>query len=192
MPRPLSPTPPRLLPLAAVLAGLLGLGHAPARAQAQDGWTAGISAGGAGLRVDQRWRHGLQLGAEARYGLADFWALRGAAHFSWHPEQDGPPAFPPVKTGTAAFGLTYAWDVLRVVPFAEAGVALSLIRGAVSQSSVFAGVQLGGGFNYLIDRQWAVGGALRFQYLLGGVGVAATPGDAPMQLGFRVGLDRLL
>jgi hypothetical protein len=186
-PRPLSPLPPLLL--GAVLAGVLGSGRV-ARAQAPGEWVAGLSAGGAGLRVDDRWRQGLQFGVEGRYGLADFWALRGAAHFGWHPEQNGPPVVPPVKTGTAAFGMVYAWDVLRWVPFGEAGLATSLIRGSAAQSSVFAGVQLGGGVNYLVDRQWAVGGAVRFQHLFLGVGDDATPADAPMQIGIVVRVER--
>ena len=151
--------------LAAALGSAAVFSSHPVRAEEPGQWVAGLSAGGAEVRVDQRWRLGLQIGAEGRYGLTEFWALRGAAHLSWHGGEDGSQAFPPVQTGTAALGLAYAWDVLRVVPFAEAGLALAGIRGDLSQSGLFGGVQLGGGLNYLIDRQWAAGACLRFQHL---------------------------
>lgn len=186
--------PPTLLSLrlAAVLGSAAVFSSDPVRAEEPGQWVVGLSAGGAEVRVDQRWRHGLQIGAEGRYGLTEFWALRGAAHLSWHRGEDGSQAFPPVQTGTAVLGLAYAWDVLRVVPFAEAGVVLAGIRGDVSQSSLFGGVQLGGGVNYLIDRQWAAGVCLRFQHLGLGVSLDASPADAPMLLGILLRAERRL
>jgi hypothetical protein len=190
MPAPPPRLRPRLLLATAALAA--GLAAAPARAEDAGQWVIGASGGGEALRADQRWRPGLQLGAEARRGLSEAWALRGGLHFGWHPAEDDADAFPPVKTGTAALGVLYAWDVLRVVPYAEAGMVLTLIRGAVSQSSVIAGVQLGGGVDYLLDLQWSLGGVLRYQHLGLGVGADVGPGGAPMQFGLLVRLDRRL
>jgi hypothetical protein len=184
-----APTPLSLL-LAAVLGTAAVFSSAPVRADEPEQWVVGPSAGGAGVRVEQRWRYGLQIGVEGRYGLTEFWALRGAAHISWHGGEGGSQAFPPVQTGTAVLGLAYAWDVLRVVPFAEAGVVLAGIRADLPQSGLFAGVQLGAGVNYLIDRQWAAGACLRFQHLGLGVSLDASPADAPMLLGILLRAER--
>jgi hypothetical protein len=181
------PTPLACLMAAIALAGALS--SAPVRAEEPGQWAVGISAGGAELRVDQRWRQGLQAGAEGRYGLAEFWAVRGAFHLGWHPGEDGSRAFPRVQTATAALALVYAWDVLRVVPFGEAGLAVTGIRGDLSQRGGLTGVQLGAGLSYLIDRQWAIASCLRFQHL-----PLAIPGgwlsDAPVVLGLLVRADR--
>jgi hypothetical protein len=91
------------------------------------------------------------LRLEGQYGLTESLALHGAAG-AW---------LGATQAGVLDLGLTYSLDVLRVVPFVEAGVAL--LVGA----EVAVGPLVGVGGEYLVDRHWAVALWGRAGYLHG-------------------------
>jgi hypothetical protein len=119
------------------------------------GWLLGDgAAAGAGGRI------------EAQYGVSDVLAVHAGLGASWHDRRGGT-----VRALALVAGVTYALDVLRVVPFLEAGVAF-LDQGAAAGRRDL-GVEGGLGGEYLIDRRWAVALVARGTYLplrLGGGG----------------------
>jgi hypothetical protein len=96
--------------------------------------------------------------AEGRYGLTDAVSVWGAAGSSWHWLAEG--------TGraiTAGTGLTLAFDVLRVVPFVEAGASFANL-GYGGRSRSYLGAELGAGAEYLITPAFSLAGVLRAQH----------------------------
>jgi hypothetical protein len=183
----------RTLILLPGLALLLVTGAAAADEPGQ--WVAAAGMGGAVMEIDGRWRPGFQAGAEARLGLAPAWALRGAVHHSAHPDWgavavSSPRPIGTIRATTAALGLVYAWDVLRVVPFGELGLAVSRLGGGVRQPGTFLGPQLGAGASYLLDRRWALAGVLRYQHLGLALGDGYALADAPSMLAAVLRLER--
>jgi hypothetical protein len=129
------------------------------------GWLAG--AGGPLFRV------------EGQYGLSDVLALHGAVGASWHGGGD-------VLATAATAGVTYALDVLRVVPFFEGGLAFLDQRG-VAPARTGLGLEAGLGGEYLLDRRWALALVGRLAYLPLRL---AGRGDAPTLLALALRLGR--
>ena len=139
------------------------------------------------LRVDQRWRRGAAAGGRRRgTGLTDvLGAARGLAPrlASWG--RTAAERFRRSRRATrGAGGLVYAWDVLRVVPFAEAGPGASRASaGTLSQRGCSAASSWAAGLDYLIDRQLGRRQVcLRFQHLAAWAwrdGAARLARDAP-------------
>jgi hypothetical protein len=155
--------PPALLPLAALLAA--GLAALPAVAAERE-WQAAGSLDAALARADGRWTAGGGFGLEGRYGLTDAFAARAELDGSWHPTSaDGGRPGGTVRVGGLTAGLGWALDVLRFVPFAELGLALQALGGAVAERRVDLGLEAGAGLEYLLDRRWSLGLALRARWL---------------------------
>jgi hypothetical protein len=87
---------------------------------------------------------------EGAYGLTDTLALHAALGGSWHARSGGT-----VSTLGVVAGVTYALDVLRVVPFFEGGVAF-LGQGGPGPGRSDLGLEGGVGGEYLLDRYWAL------------------------------------
>jgi hypothetical protein len=116
---------------------------------------------------------------EGQFGLSDVLALHGAVGSSWHRL-----AGQAVRATSVTAGGTYAVDVLRVVPFAEAGICF-LDQSGVGRRHL--GIEVGVGGEYLIDRRWAVALVGRAAYLpvrLSGAGDAASLLGVGLRLGY--------
>jgi hypothetical protein len=164
-----------------------------ARATDPGAWVLAAGAGYAQARADGRWAPGWQLSAEGLRGLTEAWALRGSLAGSWHPvDASGTAPGGRVRTLAAAVGLVYAVDVLRVVPFAEAGLAVAHASQAVRDPGTFVGLQLGGGASYLIDRRWALAGLLRAHAFGLRPGGGPGPSSSPLVLSLLLRLERTL
>jgi opacity protein-like surface antigen len=139
-------------------------------------WQAGVVAGVAAPSADGRRPVGPLLGLDAQYGVTDAWALRAAADLTLAPVSADATGRPGglVRATRLTAGVTYAVDVLRVVPILEAGVAFLDVAGDVRQSHQALGFQLGVGAEYFLSRRWAAAVVVRGSYLplrLGGGGL---------------------
>jgi hypothetical protein len=77
---------------------------------------------------------------------------------------------------TISTGLALAFDVVRVVPYVELGAAgFQFRQDTVNRYGI--GLVAAGGFDYLLDRRWSVGAALRAEAVLSG-----HDGDTPLVL----------
>lgn len=163
------PPAPLAVPLSVrlSLAALLALALAPrtARALGEEEWLASATLGGGLVRGGGASGAGGGVGLELAHGLTDLVAVRGAVALERMglPARAGAPA-----QGTNAFalvaGAAAAFDVLRTVPFVEIGLALDhVVAGA--HAGTRTGVELGVGADYLMDRDWSVGAAVRSRFL---------------------------
>jgi hypothetical protein len=117
---------------------------------------------------------------EGQYGVSDTLALHLTLGVSWHGTD------PAVRAVAAVAGVTYAIDVLRVVPFFEGGVAFLAQEGAASAPRADLGLEVGVGGEYLLDRYWALALVARVSYLpLRPSGLQGTP--SLLSLGVRLG-----
>ena len=118
---------------------------------------AGGAAPGAGtVSVDGRKPWGLAAGLDLEYGLTDAWALRASTQGSTHDvsksnDMDTRPEGA-IRTDAALIGLTYTFDVLRLVPYAEVQAGLRQVRGAVVAPQSLLAMQLGVGADYFVTR----------------------------------------
>jgi hypothetical protein len=151
-----------------------------AQAVAEEEWQLGASAGFASLRAAGRSWPGAQAGLELQRGFTGGWSLGLAGDLSLHrvPASGTEGARTSSAAGLAAT-VVYALDVLRVVPLAEAGVALVVLGGDGVERRGHLGLELGLGAEWLLDRRWAVALIARLRHApleLGG-------GDAPVDVG---------
>jgi hypothetical protein len=119
------------------------------------------------VSVDQRTPWGLAGALDAEYGFSDAWAGRVSVGGGLQSVDANPGAGQPggtVRTTTALAGVTYTFDVLRLVPYLELGIGLLRFSGAVLQPRTTLAAELGVGGDYLLTRRWACGAS--FQYLI--------------------------
>jgi hypothetical protein len=120
---------------------------------------------------------------DARHGLTDALSAWGALASTWFPEGG------PARFSTISGGLALAYDVVRVVPFVDLGVALldhDLGRGRTQA----LGFEIAVGAEYLIDPVWSLALTARWQAFvahLGGMGsgVGGLP-IAALRLAYRL------
>jgi hypothetical protein len=146
------------------LLGVLSAG--PARADEED-WSLSARAGVGGVTIDGRTPLGPAVGADLLYGLTDAWSLRGSANVGVTAVSDDPKNDRPggIVSSYALFaGLTYTVDVLRVVPYFEAGLGAMRISGAVNETRNAIGAQAGLGAEYFLNPLISVGGIASYVY----------------------------
>ena len=139
----------------------------PSAAEALDegDWQLGLAAQYAHVTAEGRAAAGLGARLDARYGATDAWSLWGAIGSSWQPVTGGgqrPDGT--VRASTGSLGVTFALDVLRVIPFAEAGLAIVDLGGAVTHRQRALGGELALGAEYLLDPRWSFAAVARYQY----------------------------
>jgi hypothetical protein len=156
------------------VAAALATAGGTARAAGEAEWQLSMRLGAANVSlgsIDPRAPWGMGGALDLEYGISDAWAARVSIGGSLHP------VTPDMKTGlpagevtatTALAGVTYTFDVLRLVPYAELGLGFVRFGGAVSQPHSTLATELGIGADYLLTRRWACG--VSFQYLF-------APGD---------------
>lgn len=164
--RPRRPTSAPLLFL--TLATALSVWRPPAAlALDEEGWQLALGAGYAYLHADERGGGGFSVDLEARRGIAELWALRAALGASWHGfGAAGPRPAAGARSLYAVGGVSWSYDVLRVVPSADLGVVLADVRGdAIRDGHGAVGFEAGAGADYLVDRRWAIGLVARGRFL---------------------------
>jgi hypothetical protein len=152
-----------------------GLGPGRALAVGEEEWQLAVMAGYGRLFAGADQGGGALARLEGQRGLTDALAIHATLGPSQHARAGGALA--------ATAGVTYAVDVLRVVPFFEGGLAF--VAGAGRDA---VGLELGAGGEYLIDRRWAV--ALVARYALLPLRLRGPSGGSPLGLlsvGVRVG-----
>ena len=148
----------------------LGVSLAAGRTAAAAGeheWQAALRLGAGTVSVDGRKPWGLAAGVDLEYGLTDAWALRLSFEGSTHDvsksnDMDTRPEGA-IRTDAALIGLTYTFDVLRLVPYAEVQAGLAQVRGAVVAPQSLLAMELGVGADYFVTRRVTAG--LSFHYL---------------------------
>jgi hypothetical protein len=138
-----------------------------ARAAGEREWQAALRAGAGTVSIDGRKPWGLAGGLDIDYGLTDAWALRVSFQASTHDvsksnDMDMRPAGT-IHTDAALLGLTYTFDVLRLVPYADLQVGVAQVSGAVVTPQTLLAMELGVGADYFVSRHFTAGAA--FHYL---------------------------
>jgi hypothetical protein len=117
---------------------------------------------GFAITQDGATRAGAQGGVEGALGISDSWAARASVDVSLHPGSDAQPR----RIFTAlSFGFTYAFDVLRFVPFVDLGLIVADVRASGQDARQKLGPQGGIGLEYLLSRRWTLAGLARAEYL---------------------------
>ena len=143
--------------------------------------------GGFGLAValQGQARAGAQAEVRLLRGLSDSWAARLGLQTAWYPA-DG--ATPSAHVTAQAFGLTWAADVLSLVPFADLGIIVADIRGSGVAARQSLGGQLGVGADYLISRHFTMSLLARVDYFA--LRLAGGHDPRPTQLTLALDLGR--
>ena len=129
----------------------------------------GVGGGLSALKVDDKSTTSLGAGAgvDFKYGINDAFNLHLEAGHSVvaADEQLDSPATPhtrPSTVSTAALGVTYVLDIVRIVPYGGALMGAGLLRGGtLDKSLVLPDVQLAFGADYYLSRNFALGAAYR-------------------------------
>ena len=144
---------------------------APARATAGEGeWQLSARLGVGDVDIDGRAPFGLLAGGDLEYGLTDAWALRLSLGTGFHPVDPDTKKMLPggrARASTALLGVTYTFDVLRLVPYLQTGVGVIDFEGAVTAPGLHLDAELGLGADYFLTRRWALGGVLQYQFTPG-------------------------
>lgn len=138
-----------------------------AAAAGEHEWQAALRLGAGTVNVDGRKPWGVAGGIDLEYGLTDAWALRLSFEGSTHDvsktdEMDTRPAGA-VRTDAALIGVTYTFDVLRLVPYADVQAGFAQVRGAVVAPQSLLAMELGVGADYFVSRRVTTG--VSFHYL---------------------------
>ena len=143
--------------------------------------------GGFGLAIALQGQTHAGAQAEVRLlrGLSDSWAARLGLQTAWYPA-DG--AMPSSHITVQAIGLTWAADVLRLVPFADLGIVVADIRGGGAVARQCLGGQLGVGADYLVSRHFTMSLLARVDYFA--LRLAGGHDTRPTQLTLALDLGR--
>ena len=98
--------------------------------------------------------HGVTAELHAAYGLSDVFRARAGLLGSLHQGGDG------ALAGAAWAGFDYAFDVLRVIPWAGAGAGVYFAR-AESRTRLHPGASVAIGADYLLSRDLSIGADVR-------------------------------
>ncbi|HVR63515.1 MAG TPA: hypothetical protein VMU50_16555 [Polyangia bacterium] len=152
------------IPLVAVAALLA---PRPARAVGAEEWQLSARLGVGDLHIDGRSPIGYAGALELEYGLSDAWAARLMAAESAHSVDANMMARLPggwARVTSLLGGMTYTFDVLRMVPYVQLGVGFVRFEGAVKTPSAKMAGELGVGTDYWLTPRWAVGGVLQYLF----------------------------
>jgi hypothetical protein len=157
----------RALP-ACIIVGLLCA--APGRAVAGDGeLVLSLDPVYSLIKWDARQPSGAGLVFDASWGLNDSLSLRGTGFYTAQlASADAANGLPSgvISIGGAFLGLTYAFDVLRVIPYFDLGIGALYATGAGHKDSLDFGVEVGIGADYLLSRGFSLGLVARYYAFL--------------------------
>jgi len=135
-----------------------------ARAAGEDEWQLSVRAGAANATGDPLSSWGLAGAVDLEYGVDDAWAARVSVATLEHPV----PAVKNVTPGgtlhatSAVAGLTYTFDVLRLVPYLTSGVGVVQFSGGGAPAHQTFAMDLGVGADYLVTPHWSWGGSVQY------------------------------
>lgn len=139
---------------------------ADAHAVGEDERQIALTAGYARVTTDGRRPAGLAAGLEGQYGLSDTWSARLGLALSLHPvDEDALRPGGLVRAVSVVAGVTYAVDVLRLIPFVDLGFGLLDVGGDVASYRRDMGFELGVGAEYLLSPKWTLAALARYCYL---------------------------
>lgn len=166
MNRPPVPTQARLWRAFVAVVPSLLLWTAPAHALEEDAFSAGAGLGMALLHGAGSTGFGPAIEASGSHGLTDLWAVHVSLGFQSCRFAAGEGRAIDWKTGFSGFvGLRIAYDVLRVVPFAQLGVGVAGIDEGGPTAGTWLGPEGVLGAEYLIDRHWSLAPAARIRVM---------------------------
>ena len=122
--------------------------------------------------IDERQPSGGGAGMHLSYGITDAVTVQLSGGATVHPLSELKDRMLPagtLLTWQAGLSLVYALDIVRVVPFFEAGVGVLGVQVSTAKkvdNLLNLGVSLGLGADYLINRRWAVGVQVRYHAFL--------------------------
>jgi hypothetical protein len=184
----------RTLAAAALATALLACAAGGARAAGEDEWQLSARAGAATVNVDGRDPWGFAGALDLEYGLTDAWAARLSLEGSAHPvdaraASSSVSKLPGGTVGTTAalLGVTYTFDVLRLVPYANLAAGVVHFGGAVLSPHTTVALELGVGADYLVTKRWSCG--VSFQYLFAPADLANNAlniGETPFAFGITL------
>jgi hypothetical protein len=163
----------------------------PARAAGEDEWQLSARLGGANKNGSPTASWGLAGALDLEYGLDDAWSLRVSVSTLSHPVpavKDVSPAGS-LRATSGVAGVTYAFDVLRLVPYLETGIGLVYWSGVGIEDHAALAAVLGIGADYLVTPHWSIGGLAEYLFAPGElVQNAMQFGESPLafSLTFRV------
>jgi outer membrane protein W len=126
--------------------------------------------------IDQRSPSGGGGNLQLSYGITDAVAIQLHGGLTAHPLDADPDkmlAAGLLMTWQGSVGVMYALDIVRVVPYFEASVGVLGVttRTAMNTKTVInAGAEIGLGADYMLNRRWAVGVAVRYHAFLTDLG----------------------
>jgi len=122
-----------------------------------------LLSGGLGLAVgfQDPARAGAQADLRLLRGISDSWAARLGFQTAWYPTHEGKPS---AHVTAQSLGLTWAADVLKLVPFVDLGIAVADLRGSGMAASWRLGGQMGLGADYLLSRHLTMSLLARADY----------------------------
>ncbi len=158
---------------------------APGSALAVGQGESSLSAGG-GLAVLSGGQSRAGLAAELRLlrGLSDAWSARLGLQAAVVPSSQGHGA----TLVSQAAGVTWAYDVVNWVPFADLGLVVADVRGGGHGASQRLGGQAGGGVDYLLSRHLVASFLARVDYYP--LRLAGAHEPKPVQLTFAIHVGR--
>lgn len=126
--------------------------------------------------IDKRTPSGGGGNLQLSYGITDAVGIQLHGGLTDHPlaeDKEEMLAAGTLLTWHASLGIVYALDIVRIVPFFEASIGLlgvtTMVNGA-AKTSLNAGAELGLGADYMLNRRWAVGVAVRYHAFLTDLG----------------------
>jgi hypothetical protein len=146
-----------------------------------------LLSGGMGLAVgfQDPARAGAQVDLRLLRGISDSWAARLGLQSAWYPGHGEESA---THVTAQSLGLTWAADVLNLVPFADLGIAVADLRGGGRDPSWRLGGQLGIGADYFLSRHLTMSILARIDYYA--IRLAGGHDGHPTQVGLALYLGR--
>ena len=126
--------------------------------------------------IDKRSPSGGGGNLQLSYGITDAVGLQLNGGLTAHPlDEDKDNMLPGglLLTWNASLGVVYALDIVRIVPYFEASIGVLGVTtrtAAGVTTSLNAGAEIGLGGDYMLNRRWAVGVALRYHAFLTDLG----------------------
>ncbi|HEY3358374.1 MAG TPA: hypothetical protein VGQ83_34315 [Polyangia bacterium] len=127
------------------------------------------------IKWDQRQPSGGGGVFDATYGLTEALSLRGTIFYTAQAADADPAKGLPsgiMSVGGSLIGLSFAFDVLRVIPYIDIGIGALLTTGAGQKDSsgrgtfMDFGVEVGIGADYLVSRTFSLGLVARYYAFL--------------------------
>jgi hypothetical protein len=151
-------------PVAAFLVAFaVSMAARPARAVGEDEWQLSARLGGGNANGYPLSPWGFAGALDLEYGVLQAFAVRASVGVVSRPIEAVKDVHPAgtLQARTALLGVTYTFDVLRLVPYLEVGLGLLQWSGPGASPTTF-GTELGLGGDYFLTPHWACGASAQY------------------------------